>query len=29
MMIDIKARHSGLTGEAVIAEALRTEPVPA
>jgi MoxR-like ATPase len=29
MMIDVKARHSGLTGEAVIAEALRTEPVPA
>ncbi|MDD4622030.1 MAG: MoxR family ATPase [Kiritimatiellae bacterium] len=29
VVIDIKARHGGLTGEAVIAEALRAEPVPA
>jgi len=29
MVIDVKARHGGLTGEAVIAEALRAEPVPA
>ncbi|MDD4101014.1 MAG: MoxR family ATPase [Kiritimatiellae bacterium] len=29
MVIDIKARHGGLTGDSVIAEALRSEPVPA
>lgn len=29
LMADIKARHSGLTGEAVVREVLRTEPVPA
>ena len=29
LLIDVKARHGGLTGEAVVAEALRLEPVPA
>ena len=29
LVIDVKARHAGLTGEAVVAEALRLEPVPA
>ena len=29
LMADVKARHSGLTGEAVVREVLRTEPVPA
>lgn len=29
LVIDMKARHSGLTGETVITEALRTERVPA
>jgi MoxR-like ATPase len=29
LVIDVKARHGGLTGEAVVAEALRLEPVPA
>ena len=29
LVIDVKARHGGLTGEAVVAEALRSEPVPA
>ncbi len=29
LVLDVKARHSGLTGEAVVAEALRAEPVPA
>ena len=29
LIVDLKARHGGLTGETVIAEALRLEPVPA
>jgi MoxR-like ATPase len=29
LMADVKARHSGLTGEAVVREVLRTESVPA
>ena len=29
LVVDVKARHGGLSGEAVVAEALRTEPVPA
>ena len=29
LVIDVKARHGGLTGETVVAEALRAEPVPA
>jgi MoxR-like ATPase len=29
LVVDVKARHGGLTGEAVVAEALRAEPVPA
>jgi len=29
LVIDVKARHAGLTGEAVVAESLRLEPVPA
>lgn len=29
LIVDIKARHGGLSGEAVIAEALRGEPIPA
>ena len=29
LVVDVKARHSGLTGDAVVAEALRAEPVPA
>ena len=29
LVIDVKARHGGLTGEAVVGEALRAEPVPA
>ncbi len=29
LVIDVKARHGGLTGEAVVSEALRAEPVPA
>ena len=29
LVIDVKARHGGLTGETVVAEALRVEPVPA
>ncbi len=29
LVIDVKARHSGLAGEAVVAEALRAEPIPA
>jgi MoxR-like ATPase len=29
LVVDVKARHGGLTGETVVAEALRAEPVPA
>jgi MoxR-like ATPase len=29
LVVDVKARHGGLTGETVIDEALRAEPVPA
>jgi MoxR-like ATPase len=29
LIVDLKARHGGLTGETVIAEVLRLEPVPA
>ena len=29
LVIDVKARHGGLTGDTVVAEALRAEPVPA
>ncbi len=29
LVVEVKARHGGLTGEAVVAEALRSEPVPA
>ena len=29
LMVDVKARHSGLTGETVVREVLRSEPVPA
>lgn len=29
LVVDVKARHSGLTGETVVREALRAEPVPA
>ena len=29
LVVDVKARHGGLTGETVIAEALHAEPVPA
>ena len=29
LVIDVKARHGGITGEAVVDELLRTEPVPA
>ena len=29
LVIDLKARHSGVSGETVVSEALRTEPVPA
>ncbi len=29
LVIDVKARHGGLTGETVVGEALRAEPVPA
>ena len=29
LVVDVKARHGGLTGETVVTEALRAEPVPA
>ena len=29
LIVDVKARHGGLAGETVVAEALRAEPVPA
>ncbi len=29
LVVDVKIRHSGLTGESVVSEALRMEPVPA
>ena len=29
LIVDVKARHSGLTGETVVKEALKVEPVPA
>jgi MoxR-like ATPase len=29
LVVDVKARHGGLTGETVVAEALKAEPVPA
>ena len=29
LVVDVKARHGGLTGETVVAEAVRAEPVPA
>ena len=28
LIVDIKARHGGLAGETVVADALRQEPVP-
>ena len=29
LIVDLKARHGGLTGESVVTEALQQEPVPA
>ena len=28
LVLDVKARHGGASGEAVVADALRAEPVP-